>query len=57
MLFGLRTWPHRDCKDRARPGMAGLASGDVSIIQGILLAVSILVSVYLGIAMFKPEWF
>jgi F subunit of K+-transporting ATPase (Potass_KdpF) len=25
--------------------------------QGILLAVSILVFVYLGIAMFKPEWF
>ncbi len=25
--------------------------------QGILLAVSILVMIYLGIAMFKPEWF
>jgi hypothetical protein len=29
----------------------------VSVIQGILLAISILVFVYLGIAMFKPEWF
>jgi hypothetical protein len=37
--------------------MAGLASWDVSIIQEILLAISILVFVYLGIAMFKPEWF
>jgi hypothetical protein len=26
-------------------------------VQGILLAVSILVFIYLGIAMFKPEWF
>jgi K+-transporting ATPase KdpF subunit len=25
--------------------------------QGILLVVSILVLVYLGVAMFKPEWF
>ncbi len=25
--------------------------------QGILLAVSIAVFVYLGIALFKPEWF
>lgn len=37
--------------------MVGLASRDVSIIQEILLAISILVFVYLGIAMFKPEWF
>jgi hypothetical protein len=29
----------------------------VNVIQGILLAISILVFVYLGIAMFKPEWF
>jgi hypothetical protein len=29
----------------------------VSIIQEILLAISIVVFVYLGIAMFKPEWF
>jgi F subunit of K+-transporting ATPase (Potass_KdpF) len=29
----------------------------VNAVQGILLAVSILVFVYLGIAMFKPEWF
>jgi K+-transporting ATPase KdpF subunit len=25
--------------------------------QAILLAVSILVFIYLGVAMFKPEWF
>ena len=25
--------------------------------QGILLAVSILMFIYLGVAMFKPEWF
>ena len=26
-------------------------------VQGLLLAISVLVFVYLGIAMFKPEWF
>ena len=26
-------------------------------VQGVLLAVSIAVFIYLGIAMFKPEWF
>jgi K+-transporting ATPase KdpF subunit len=26
-------------------------------VQGILLAVSIIVFIYLGVAMFKPEWF
>ena len=26
-------------------------------VQGVLLAISIVVFVYLGIAMFKPEWF
>jgi hypothetical protein len=29
----------------------------MSAVQGILLAVSIAVFCYLGIAMFKPEWF
>jgi len=29
----------------------------VTAVQGILLAVSIAVFVYLGVAMFKPEWF
>jgi 4-hydroxybenzoate polyprenyltransferase len=48
---------HRDRKDPATSGIPGLPSGDVSVIQGILLAISILVFVYLGIAMFKPEWF
>jgi F subunit of K+-transporting ATPase len=26
-------------------------------VQGVLLAVSIVMFIYLGIAMFKPEWF
>ena len=26
-------------------------------VQGLLLAVSIAMCIYLGIAMFKPEWF
>ena len=26
-------------------------------VQGLLLAISIVMVVYLGIAMFKPEWF
>jgi K+-transporting ATPase KdpF subunit len=26
-------------------------------VQGILLALSIIVFIYLGVAMFKPEWF
>jgi hypothetical protein len=29
----------------------------MTIIQGILLAVSVAVFIYLGIAMFKAEWF
>jgi hypothetical protein len=29
----------------------------VTAVQGLLLGVSILVFVYVGIAMFKPEWF
>ena len=29
----------------------------MTVIQGILLALSIAVFIYLGIAMFKPEWF
>jgi hypothetical protein len=29
----------------------------MSVVQGILLGISGLVFVYLGIAMFKPEWF
>jgi hypothetical protein len=29
----------------------------VTVVQGLLLAVSIVVFVYLGVAMFKPEWF
>lgn len=29
----------------------------MSVTDGILLAVSILVFIYVGVAMFKPEWF
>jgi K+-transporting ATPase KdpF subunit len=29
----------------------------MSVADGILLAVSILVFIYLGVALFKPEWF
>jgi K+-transporting ATPase KdpF subunit len=29
----------------------------MNVVQGILLAVSVAVFIYLGIAMFKPEWF
>ncbi|HEX4082287.1 MAG TPA: potassium-transporting ATPase subunit F [Acidimicrobiales bacterium] len=29
----------------------------MNLVQGVLLGVSIVVFVYLGIAMFKPEWF
>lgn len=29
----------------------------MTFVQGILLAVSVVVLVYLGVAMFKPEWF
>jgi len=29
----------------------------MNLVQGILVAVSVAVFIYLGIAMFKPEWF
>lgn len=29
----------------------------MTVTQGLLLAVSILVFIYLGFALFKPEWF
>ena len=29
----------------------------MTVTQGILLAVSIVLFMYLGVAMFKPEWF
>jgi hypothetical protein len=29
----------------------------MSVVQGLLLALSAVVFVYLGVAMFKPEWF
>jgi F subunit of K+-transporting ATPase (Potass_KdpF) len=29
----------------------------MTVVQGLLLALSVVVFIYLGIAMFKPEWF
>lgn len=29
----------------------------MTVAEGILLAVSVAVFIYLGVAMFKPEWF
>jgi hypothetical protein len=29
----------------------------VTAVQGLLLGISVLVFIYLGVAMFKPEWF
>jgi hypothetical protein len=29
----------------------------MSVVQGVLLGISVLVFLYLGVAMFKPEWF
>jgi K+-transporting ATPase KdpF subunit len=29
----------------------------MTVVQGILLAVSIVMFIYLGVALFKPEWF
>jgi hypothetical protein len=29
----------------------------MSVVDGVLLAVSTVVFIYLGIAMFRPEWF
>jgi hypothetical protein len=29
----------------------------MSAVQGLLLGISVLVFIYLGVAMFKPEWF
>jgi K+-transporting ATPase KdpF subunit len=29
----------------------------MTVVQGILLAVAVVMFIYLGIAMFKPEWF
>ena len=29
----------------------------MTAVQGLLLGISVLVFIYLGIAMFKPEWF
>jgi K+-transporting ATPase KdpF subunit len=29
----------------------------MTVVQGILLTISVAVFIYLGVAMFKPEWF
>jgi hypothetical protein len=29
----------------------------MSVVEGILLGVSVVMFLYLGVAMFKPEWF
>ncbi len=29
----------------------------MTVVQGILLALSVMVFLYIGVAMFKPEWF
>ncbi|HEY6495871.1 MAG TPA: potassium-transporting ATPase subunit F [Trebonia sp.] len=29
----------------------------MTVVQGILLAVAVVTLIYLGVAMFKPEWF
>jgi len=29
----------------------------MTVVQGVLLGISVVVFIYLGIAMFKPEWF
>jgi len=29
----------------------------MTVIEGILLAISVAVFIYLGVAMYKPEWF
>jgi hypothetical protein len=42
---------------RSVPRVHLVLGAGVSAVQGLLLGVSILVFIYLGIAMFKPEWF
>ncbi len=29
----------------------------MNFVQGLLLAISVVVFIYIGVAMFKPEWF
>ncbi|MGA3151637.1 MAG: potassium-transporting ATPase subunit F [Streptosporangiaceae bacterium] len=29
----------------------------MTVVEGVLLALSVAVFIYLGVAMFKPEWF
>jgi K+-transporting ATPase KdpF subunit len=39
-----------------QPGLSARGA-QMTIIDGILLAVSVAVFIYLGIAIFKPDWF
>jgi K+-transporting ATPase KdpF subunit len=39
----------------ARPHLG--AGAGVTVVQGLLLALSVVMFIYLGVAMFKPEWF
>jgi hypothetical protein len=45
--------------ERVSVPLAGVTPGGVrmTITEAILLAISVAVFVYLGIAMFKPDWF
>ena len=38
-------------------GMIWLLRAHMTVVQGLLLALSIVVFVYLGVAMFRAEWF
>jgi K+-transporting ATPase KdpF subunit len=42
---------------RSRAALSQDGGVRVTVVEGILLAVSAAVFVYLGVAMFKPEWF
>jgi K+-transporting ATPase KdpF subunit len=39
------------------PGLIRERGARMTVVEGILLALSVAVFIYLGIAMFKPEWF
>src|ERR1019366_6296963 len=41
----------------AMPGLIRERGARMTVVEGILLALSVAVFIYLGIAMFKPEWF
>jgi hypothetical protein len=66
--FEVRAGRHGIRQDSRRPRLSGVAFrsgtflllkelGRMNAVQAILLTVSVAVFIYLGIAMFKPEWF